>query len=138
MAKHILLVDDEEEFRFSAGVALRQAGYRIDMAGDGREALEKILVSREGTEPFDLLVLDIRMPGMSGTELIDELRSRDISLPVFVMTCFGDKALLDELGSKGCRAVIEKPFRPRDLVDRIASLLEGGDVPWEKNPDFFS
>jgi CheY-like chemotaxis protein len=135
MAKRILLVDDEEEFRFSAGVALRQAGYRIDVAGDGPEALEKILGSQEGTEPFDLLVLDIRMPGMSGTELIDELRSRDISLPVFVMTCFGDKALLDELEGKGCRALIEKPFRPRDLVDRIASLLGGESVPWETDPN---
>lgn len=129
MKKQILLVDDEEEFRFAAGVALRQAGYGIEAAGDGLEALGKILAAQENGEPFDLLVLDIRMPGMSGTELIDVLRRRGISLPVFVMTCFGDKALLDELKGKGCRDVIEKPFRPRDLVDRVASLFAGGDVP---------
>ena len=123
MGKHILVVDDEREFQFSAEIALRRAGYRAEVAGDGMEALAKFAESEQRKDPFDLVVLDIRMPGMSGVELMDEMSRRGIFVPVFVMTCFVEKGLARELNARGCLDVIEKPFPPQELVSRIADLF---------------
>lgn len=122
--RRILVVDDEPEFRFAARIALRKAGYEVDLAGNGREALSALLAAREAGETIDLLVLDIRMPTMSGIELMRELRRREIFPPILVMTCFGDRTLLAELKQEGLMEVIEKPFGPQELVSRVAGLLE--------------
>ena len=120
----ILLVDDEEGFRFSAGVALRRAGYRVEEAADGKEALRKILSARDAGYPFHLVVTDIRMPVMSGIDLIGALREHGVGTPLCAITCFGDRALVSELAGKGCTEYLEKPFEPEDLVQRIRSILQ--------------
>jgi len=129
MKKHILVVDDEKTFQFSAEIALRRAGYRTEAAGDGMEALGKILGSEEKGDPFDLLVLDIRMPRMSGVELIDELIRRRKFLPTIVISCFLDRALALDLEEKGCSAILEKPFPPEELVERIDDTLSKLVIP---------
>ena len=120
----ILLVDDEEGFRFAAGVALRRAGYRVEEAADGKEALRKILSARDAGYPFHLVVTDIRMPVMSGIDLIGALREHGVGTPLCAITCFGDRALVSELAGKGCTEYLEKPFEPEDLVQRIRSILQ--------------
>jgi CheY-like chemotaxis protein len=123
----ILLVDDEEGFRFAAVVALRRGGYRVDEAADGKEALAKIRSAGDAGDPFDLVVTDIRMPVMSGTELIDALRERGDRPGVCAITSFGDGALLAELAGKGCTEYLEKPFAPAELVAWVGRQLgEGG------------
>ncbi|MGZ8461101.1 MAG: response regulator, partial [Candidatus Deferrimicrobiaceae bacterium] len=84
----ILFVDDESGFRFAAAVALRRGGYRVEEAADGKEALAKFLSSRDAGDPFDLVVTDIRMPAMSGIELIDALVERGVRTSVCAITCF--------------------------------------------------
>jgi CheY-like chemotaxis protein len=122
-APHILIVDDEEGFRFGAVVALRRAGYRVSEAGNGGEALEKVLSARDAGDPVRLVVTDVRMPVMSGIELIDALRERGVDAALCAITCFGDQALVSELAGKGCPDYLEKPFSPDDLVQRIRSIL---------------
>lgn len=129
MKKKILVVDDEKTFQFSAEIALRRAGYRTGTASDGMGALERILESEESGDPFDLLVLDIRMPGMSGVELIDELIRRGKFLPTIVISCFLDRALVLDLGKKGCSAILEKPFPPQELVGMIDDMLSKPAFP---------
>ncbi|GAB4237985.1 MAG: response regulator [Deltaproteobacteria bacterium] len=114
--KSILIVDDEAPFRFSACVALRRAGYRVEEAADGRRALDAVLESRRRGDPFDLVVTDIRMPEMSGIELIDALRERGVDVPLCAITCFGDRDLVADLARRGCTGILEKPFDPADLV----------------------
>ncbi|NJD62776.1 MAG: response regulator [Deltaproteobacteria bacterium] len=123
MKRNILVVDDEKTFQFSAQIALRRAGYRTEAAGDGEEALGKILDSDARDDPFDLLVLDIRMPRMSGVELIDELIRRGKFIPTIVISSFLDRGLIRELESKGCSTILEKPFPPQELVGTIEDTL---------------
>jgi DNA-binding response OmpR family regulator len=125
-APRILLVDDEAPFRFSATVALRRSGFRVAEAPDGKEALSAILEARDAGDPFHLVVTDIRMPEMSGMELIDALALHRIRTPVCAITCYGDQDLVTELAAKGCAEYLEKPFSPDDLVQRIRAIL-GGD-----------
>jgi CheY-like chemotaxis protein len=122
----ILLVDDEEGFRFAAVVALRRAGYRVEEAMDGKEALRKSLSARDAGDPFHLVVTDVRMPVMSGIELIDALREQRVDTALCAITCYGDQDLVTELAAKGCAEYLEKPFSPDDLVQRIRAIL-GGD-----------
>ncbi|HEY6097722.1 MAG TPA: response regulator [Candidatus Deferrimicrobium sp.] len=120
----ILLVDDEKGFRFAAGVALRRGGYRVEEAADGKEALAMILSAREAGDPFGLVVTDIRMPEMSGIELIDALVAHGDRTAVCAITCFGDKTLIAELAGKGCTEYLEKPFEPARLVAWVGGQLE--------------
>ncbi|HEX9204905.1 MAG TPA: response regulator [Candidatus Deferrimicrobiaceae bacterium] len=124
-APHILIVDDEDGFRFGAVVALRRGGYRVSEAGNGGEALEKILSARDAGDPVALVITDIRMPVMSGIELIDALRERGVDAALCAITCFGDQALVSELAEKGCTDYLEKPFSPDDLVRRLREILQG-------------
>ncbi len=121
--KRILIVDDEPDFRFSAGIALRRAGYSTEAVADGAEALNLVQLGKESA-PFDLLIVDIQMQGLSGTELIDELKKRNINTPVLVVSGFADTTLLDELLKKGCRAFLAKPFESRELVRRADEILK--------------
>lgn len=121
-----MIVDDETPFRFSACVALRRDGYRVKEAPDGKRGLEAVLDSRRRGDPFDLVVTDIRMPEMSGIEMIDALREHGVDVPVCAITCFGDRDLLMELAEKGCREYLEKPFPPGELVEWIGTILRRG------------
>ncbi|MGD0664087.1 MAG: response regulator [Syntrophorhabdales bacterium] len=123
--KRILIVDDEPDFRLSAGIALRRAGYLTEEAADGAEVLEAIQSGKERSL-FDLLLVDIRMPGLSGTELIDKLKKRAIDTPVLIVSGFADTTLMDELVKKGCRPFLAKPFEFRELVRRVDEILKTG------------
>lgn len=120
--KRILIVDDEPDFRFSAGIALRRAGYSTEAVADGAEALNIIQLKKEFA-PFNLLVVDIQMQGLSGPELIDELKKRAIDTPVLIVSGFADAILIDELLRKGCGAFLVKPFEFRELVQRVDEIL---------------
>ena len=122
--KHILLADDEPGFRFSAGLALRIAGYRVTEAEDGMDALDGLIRLKEEGTPVDLLVTDLRMPNLSGAELVDTLRRHDVPVPVFVVSGFGDPESLRELSAAGIVEYLEKPFHPSELVERIRNILE--------------
>jgi CheY-like chemotaxis protein len=119
----VLLVDDEDSFRYAAGVALRRAGYRVEDAAEGKEALARILSARDAGDPFDLVVTDIRMPRMSGTEMIDALRERGDNTTVCAITSFGDRELVAELAGRGCTEYLEKPFNPPELVAWVGGQL---------------
>jgi len=119
---HVLIVDDEADFRFGAGIALRRAGYRVTEAADGKEALALLSKDEPGFR-FDLLLMDVQMPGLSGVELIDEMKRKGISTPVFGVSGYADRALVEELCRKGCAAFMDKPFEPDELVEKIWHLL---------------
>ncbi len=112
------MVDDDEGVRTSLGILLDSAGYRpvaLASAGD-------FLAQYDQASPGCLL-LDMRMPGMTGMELLQELSRRGAIIPVIFITGHGDVPMAVEAMKSGAFDFLQKPFSPRDLLDRIARAL---------------
>ncbi len=122
--KHILIAEDEENTRLSLSLFLKKAGYNVTTAKDGREALKKIIELKKSYKAVDLLLTDISMPDMSGIELIDELEKNEISIPILVITGYGNKEMILDLMRKGCSDYIEKPFNAQKLIARLPLIFE--------------
>ncbi|HEX2387603.1 MAG TPA: response regulator transcription factor [Solirubrobacterales bacterium] len=129
----ILVADDEPSVRESVGYALEQEGFAVTIATDGDDADEKL---GSGDVHFDLLVLDIMMPGRSGLDLCRDVRSRS-AVPIILLTAKDaevDKVVGLEVGADD---YVTKPFSVRELLGRVraqlrrreldrASTIEGG------------
>jgi DNA-binding response OmpR family regulator len=114
----ILVIDDDESLRDTIGVMLEQEGFRVQLAGDGRTGYEKALSLRP-----DLLLVDLRLPGMSGIDICKQLRAGRIQTPIIVLSAVGDevdKVLLLEIGADD---YVVKPFGRRELLARIRAVL---------------
>jgi CheY-like chemotaxis protein len=123
--KHILVADDEQNTLLIMQFILEVADYRVSTAESGQDALERILESRNTSNPVDLLITDVQMPGLTGLELIEELDRLKINIPCLVVTGYGTKELVAELMSKGCDKCMDKPIDEEELVKCVAMLLGG-------------
>lgn len=118
----ILIVDDDAQIRDVLRIALEQAGFRTEAAGDGAEGLAK---GRSGR--FDLIVLDIGLPEVDGLAMCRELRTTT-QTPVLFLTAREDeidRVLAFELGGDD---YVTKPFSPRELVARVRAILRRSSV----------
>jgi DNA-binding response OmpR family regulator len=120
---HVLVADSESLFRFSAKVALRKAGYEVSEARDAKEALSMTQEARNRGEMFSLLLVDVRLPVLSGQGLLETLKRHSVETPVVAMTDFSSEEFIEELMKSGCAGYIEKPFEPRELVERVDEFL---------------
>ena len=122
MKKRLALVDDDQNILTSVSLALEAEGYEIDTYNDGEQALQGL-----ARRPVDLAVLDIKMPRMTGTELLEKLRAKS-SVPVIFLTSKDDE--LDEALGLGLGAddYITKPFSQRLLLARIQAVLRRASV----------
>jgi CheY-like chemotaxis protein len=119
----ILLVDDEEHFRFSATLALKSMGWLVDSAANGLEALEMLLKSRDAGEEYHLVITDILMPGMDGIELLDKMKENGLVVPTLVITGFLDSEYREALQARQISNTLEKPFMPDLLKDVIKGIF---------------
>jgi DNA-binding response OmpR family regulator len=110
-----MVVDDDAPTARMIALALREGGYAVRCASDGRDALTKL----EPDAP-DLIVLDLEMPGMNGRAFYRELRARGLDVPVIIVSAFDAHAGQRELGAD---TYLTKPFDPDDLLRRIHTLL---------------
>lgn len=127
---HLLVVEDDGEMRNLVARLLREAGFRVSAARDGREMWEAM---ESPAGPPDLVLLDIMLPGASGLDLLRRLRERGRT-PVMMLTARGeemDRVLGLELGADD---YVAKPFAPRELVARVRALLRRA-APTEAAPD---
>ena len=126
--RHILLVDDEAGLRFSVGLALRMAGFKVSEAADGKDALDTLIRCRDEGTPVDLVVTDLRMPNLSGIELVSALRQHEVQVHIFVISGSCDESVVNELAGAGGVEHMERPFLPEELIGRIVGILgkEGG------------
>lgn len=115
---HILVVEDEDDLRFSLCHNLRFEGYQVSEARDGEEGWERF-----GKAAYDLLILDVVMPKMDGLELLKKVRGVDTITPVMMLTARStemDKVMGLELGADD---YLTKPFGLSELMARVRALL---------------
>ncbi|HAG44797.1 MAG TPA: response regulator [Clostridium sp.] len=115
--KRVLIIDDTKNIRTLLTTCLELRDYEVLTAENGKVALD---ILREKKEEIDLIFLDIRMPGMSGTEVLKSLRSYGISCPVIIMTAFATVKNAVDCTKLGAIAYLQKPFSP----DRVNTILD--------------
>jgi len=116
--EHILIAEDEPEMRDLLRKVLEKEGYRVTVAGDGREAMA--LIPREG---YDLVVTDMLMPHDGGLELLAAIQRSHLALPVIIVTAFGDWDSYSRALELGAAAFINKPLRMSELIAAVHTAL---------------
>ena len=123
MTKRILVIDDEEAIRMSFTYSLEDTGYGVDTAATGREGIEMAGITR-----YDLVFLDLKMPGMNGVETLRELRKKHKNVPIYIITAF-HLEFLDQLKKAQKEGIefelLKKPIGSSDIVHVVRSILEG-------------
>jgi len=123
MSKRILVIDDEEAIRKSFSLALEDTGYQLDTVESGNRGIEKAQDTK-----YDLIFLDLRMPGLDGVQTLRELRKMDADVPVYIVTAFHSE-FVDQLKSATDDGIDFEVLRKPIGSDRIAlltkSVLEG-------------
>jgi DNA-binding NtrC family response regulator len=124
----VLVVDDKDMMRDSVTATLQRAGFEVASAPDGQQALDKIAARRP-----DVVVTDLRMPGLSGIELVDRIRRIDDGLPVLLMTAFGTIETAVKAMKAGAFDYLTKPFEGDELVISVKRAVEHGRLVREND-----
>ena len=114
----VLVVDDEASIRDLLAKTLALAEYDVDVAPDGRSALERMRLY-----PYDLLIADLKMPGMDGLTVIREAKRYKADLPVIIITGFSNEASAIEAVNLGVSGYLTKPFRVPQVLAAAAKAL---------------
>ncbi|MFA6001681.1 MAG: response regulator [Thermoleophilia bacterium] len=115
----ILIVDDDPDAVRLITKRIQPEGYQLDIAVDGQEALDKAL-----TKPFDLVLLDIRLPKISGLEVLSEIKKHKATMGIIMMTAYGSEAVAVEALRRGADDYLIKPLDDNDLLPTISFNLE--------------
>lgn len=121
MRTRILVAEDTRDMRELLIELLEDAGYEVVAAADGDEAISHIELS---SEMIDLIITDVRMPGIKGDELLAAVRERRAEAPVIVITAFGSVEQAVEMVKAGAFQYLTKPFETADLLRATAEALE--------------
>ncbi len=116
----ILLVDDEEVITEVSGRLLEELGYRVLIASSGDEALD---VYAENRDEIDLVIMDMIMPGLSGSETFDRLKAIDPAVRVILSSGYSVDGKAQEILDRGVRVFLQKPYRLDDLAQKIREAL---------------
>jgi CheY-like chemotaxis protein len=120
----VLVAEDDDEMRQILRESLEDVGYRVAEVADGidlhRRLINPLAPRHHGTP--DIVVSDIRLPGFTGIEILEQLRQSDWLLPVVLITAFGDDETHQEAKRLGAALVLDKPFDVEDLVEAVCAL----------------
>ncbi len=116
--KKILIVDDDSELRANISEILQNDGYRTETAGSGADALNRNI------EDFDIILLDLIMPGLSGMDVLTELKKKTAHAKIIMITAFATVDNAVEAIKKGAHDYIAKPFKIEELLITIKMALE--------------
>jgi DNA-binding NtrC family response regulator len=114
----VLIVDDEAEIRESLQTLLELEGYEVETAGNGDEGLSKL-----GERPFDLVLLDLALPGRSGIDLLPEIRTLDAQLPVIIITAYGTVEDAVRAMQGGAGNFLQKPWDNEKLLADVRAAV---------------
>lgn len=122
--RHLLLVDDHRALATSLAELLEDEGYRVEVAPDGPAALALIEV-----RAYDALITDMRMPAMSGAEVVRRVRALDPALPIVVLTAHADERELSEVRRCGVASILPKASFVSALLTWLATARRDGHAP---------
>jgi CheY-like chemotaxis protein len=125
---HILVAEDHADMRDLLAQTLRRAGYDVTEVPDGWGLLSLLgacLLHSQDEEPVDLVISDIRMPGVTGMEVLRGAEDSPEFPPIILITAFGDSRTHEEAERLGAKAVFDKPFDLEDLLTKVREI-----VPW--------
>ncbi len=117
----VLLVDDENEILKVGRLMLLKLGYRVMLATSGQEALTTY---REKGPEIDLVILDMIMPGMSGSDTFDKLRSLDPTVKVLLASGYSLNQRANQILARGCDGFLQKPFDLSVLSQKLRCMLD--------------
>ena len=123
MGKRILVIDDEEAIRKAFVLALEDTAYQVDTAESGGKGIEM-----EKEANYDLIFLDLKMPGMNGVETLGELRKMDKDVPIYIITAFYEEYFVELKGVEKDGIdfeVLQKPFNSDQIILTTDSILKG-------------
>jgi len=129
MKRTVLIVDDDPAIRDSLSTLTSTLGLSAETFSSAADFLE--YAQLETLPEPACLIVDVRMPQMSGIELLDRLSGMEMRLPTIMITGHGDADLKFNAEELGCTAFLEKPFRPARLTEVLKSALDMGDAPNE-------
>jgi DNA-binding NtrC family response regulator len=129
--KRILIVDDEKNIRLTVRYTLEPLGYDVDAAVNGEEALERI-----EAQPYDLVLLDLRMPGRGGMQVLRQIARQQTDTPVAIVTAHGTVENAVEAMKLGAIDFIRKPFSPNELRELVTTILERRQLLERENPSY--
>jgi len=121
---YILIVDDEPNLRRTLALILQRAGYQVTMAASGSEAIKFI-----SDNPFDLVFLDLKMPEISGLDLLPEIRRQLPDVPVLILTAHATLDSAIEAVRRGARDYLLKPIDPEKILARVTQVLAEQEHP---------
>jgi DNA-binding NtrC family response regulator len=118
-AGSILIVDDELNLRSSLSHIFQRVGYQVKTAGGAREAIHHLVA-----QCFDLIFLDLKMPGIGGIELLAEIRLIDPGVPVIILTACANLDIAYQTLGKGTSAYLVKPIDPALIISRANEVIK--------------
>ena len=131
----VLFMDDEEPISLMASLLLQRLGLEVELARDGAEALEKYRAAKAAGRPFELVVLDLTVPGgMGGREAIGELHRIDPAVRAIVSSGYSSDPVMSNFRAYGFRGMVAKPYRIDDFVRVLREVLQGSRSPMGTRP----
>jgi DNA-binding response OmpR family regulator len=121
----VLLAEDDDDMRTLLAWSLRKYGYEVTECADGIHLLDHLsyLFSPEETQLFDLVISDIRMPGVTGLEVLEGMHKNKAFPPMVLITAFGDEKTHEQAHQWGAAAIFDKPFDIDDLLTKVQEIV---------------
>lgn len=116
--KEILIVDDQQGIRLLLNEVFKKEGFITHLAANGIDALNIVQ-----TKYIDCVLLDMRIPGMDGLEILTRLKLQEINLPVVMMTAYGEQDTIDKAMQLGAIRYFTKPFNIFEVRDEVKKIL---------------
>ena len=119
LKKTVLIVDDEPDMRLAIRNVLKIRGYNVVESGDGNNAVEAV-----GKDNPDLILLDIRLPGMDGIEVLERIRKFNKNIPIVMITGYGHIQSAVDVMKLGAQEYLQKPFENAQLIEIVKRFTE--------------